>query len=66
VVQEIHVPVLITHGIEDQLVLLNHARYNAQLVLNGRTSFYENVGHIPFWENAEKFNNELRQFIYSL
>ena len=56
-------PVLITHGLQDQIVNLTHAKHNAQHIKNAATSFYEEVGHNPFWENAPRFNHELRQFV---
>lgn len=59
-------PFLITHGIQDQVILLRHAQYNASKLAHVKTSFYEETGHNPFWENPERFNRELRDFVNSL
>jgi pimeloyl-ACP methyl ester carboxylesterase len=56
-------PVLITHGVDDAIVLLNMARHNAERIPHAQTSYYPNVGHAPFWEDAERFNRELRAFV---
>jgi pimeloyl-ACP methyl ester carboxylesterase len=56
-------PVLITHGEEDTIVLPSAAEEHAELVETAETSFYPAVGHSPFWEDAERFNRELRAFV---
>lgn len=55
-------PVLITHGEEDAVVLLRMGQHNAEKIKHARMSYYPNVGHAPFWEDAERFNRELRAF----
>ncbi len=55
-------PVLITHGEKDDIVGLDIAKYIAARIKHARTSYYPNIGHAPFWENAERFNRELRAF----
>jgi pimeloyl-ACP methyl ester carboxylesterase len=59
-------PVLITHGEKDALVLSTAAQQHAAAIRQARTSFYPNVGHAPFWEDAPRFNRELRAFAESL
>ncbi len=59
-------PVLITHGEKDALVLLTAAQQHAAAIRQARISFYPNVGHAPFWEDAPRFNRELRAFAESL
>lgn len=56
-------PVLISHGVEDRLVSLDAAKHHAQLIPGAKTSFYPNVGHMPFYEAAERFNQELKDFV---
>jgi non-heme chloroperoxidase len=63
---KIRKPVLITHGEKDALVLLTAAQQHAAAIRQARTSFYPNVGHAPFWEDAPRFNRELRAFAESL
>lgn len=62
----IDVPVLITHGEEDTIVLPEAGREHAELIDSATTSFYEKTGHSPFWEQPERFNRELREFVSEL
>ena len=55
-------PVLITHGQEDAVVLPAAAEQHAQLLAHAQLSLYPDVGHTPFWEDAPRFNQELRAF----
>lgn len=59
-------PVWITHGLQDRISLPATAELGKGLFQNARLSLYPGVGHAPFWENAERFNDELREFMYSL
>lgn len=55
-------PVLITHGENDDIVGIDMAKYNAAKIAHAQTSYYAKVGHAPFWEDAKRFNRELRAF----
>ncbi|WP_318567245.1 alpha/beta hydrolase [Salinigranum marinum] len=57
------VPVLLTHGTADQVVLPTATERHADLVPDAETSIYEGVGHSPFWEAPARFNRELRAFV---
>jgi non-heme chloroperoxidase len=59
-------PVLITHGEADAIVLRGAAEDHAAAMRQAQTSFYPNTGHAPFWEDAPRFNRELRAFVESL
>lgn len=59
-------PFLISHGVAERIVLPRHAQYNARLLKNSKLSLYEDVGHMPFQENNERFNRELKNFVNSL
>lgn len=61
--KKIKVPVLVTHGLEDQVALIPTAHYTVSVIPNARSSFYERVGHLPFWENIPRFNRELTEFV---
>lgn len=63
---QIKKPVLITHGEDDAVVLLEMAKYHAARINHAKASYYPSVGHSPFWENPERFNSEMRSFIASL
>jgi non-heme chloroperoxidase len=66
VLSQISKPVLITHGQEDAIVLLAAAQQHAALIQQAETSFYPGVGHAPFFEGPQRFNQELRQFVQSI
>jgi len=59
-------PVLITHGLEDEVVLPVMADHNASIIRHAQTSYYPRTGHAPFWEDPARFNAELRRFAASL
>ena len=61
--RKITVPVLVTHGMEDRVALVPMARYTESVVANAPVSLYEGVGHMPFWEDAPRFNRELGEFV---
>ena len=61
--RKITVPVLVTHGMEDRVALVPMARYTESVVTNAQVSIYEGVGHMPFWEDAPRFNRELGEFV---
>ncbi len=56
-------PVRIIHGEEDTVVLPDAATEHAELITTSETSFYPDVGHSPFWEAPDRFNQELREFV---
>lgn len=58
----LRIPVFVTHGEEDQVVLPAVGRYTLKTVTGARGSFYRNIGHSPFWEDPERFNAELSEF----
>lgn len=55
-------PVLITHGERDAIVRPAVAEQHAKAMPHAQKSLYPNVGHAPFWEDAPRFNRELRAF----
>jgi non-heme chloroperoxidase len=61
--RKITVPVLVTHGMEDRVALVPMARYTESVVATAQVSLYEGVGHMPFWEEAPRFNRELGEFV---
>ena len=63
---QIRTPVLITHGLEDEIVLHTMGEHNASLIKHAKTSSFAATGHAPFWEAPERFNRELRDFAASL
>lgn len=61
--EAIKVPMLVTHGVEDQIVGLSVAEYVVQTVAHARASFYIKIGHSVFWEAPTRFNRELSEFV---
>jgi non-heme chloroperoxidase len=59
-------PVLITHGLEDTVVLPSMAQHHTRVIPHARASYYPGVGHATFWEDPDRFNAELRGFAASL
>lgn len=64
--RSIEVPVLISHGEEDSIILPEAARRHADLFPNARTAMYSELGHTPFLETPSRFNRDLREFVDSL
>ena len=56
------VPVLVTHGAADAIILPVLGERTAAAVPGARLSLYEGVGHSPFAEAPERFNQELAAF----
>ncbi len=60
------VPVLVTHGRADSVVLPSMAEHVLDVCPTARASWYEGVGHLPFLEDAARFDGELREFAGSV
>jgi pimeloyl-ACP methyl ester carboxylesterase len=59
-------PVFIAHGEADRIVLPEMANYHAAKIKHAQLSLYPNIGHMPFWEDPERFNAQLRSFVSGL
>ncbi len=62
----LHLPVLITHGLDDNIVAPTMSQQLERLIPNARVSYYAHVGHMPFREDTLRFNAELRAFANSI
>jgi pimeloyl-ACP methyl ester carboxylesterase len=56
-------PTLISHGLEDTVIRPELSRWLGTILPAAQTSFYQNSGHAPFFEEAERFNSELAAFV---
>ena len=56
------VPVLVTHGLADAIVLPSMAEHVLDVCANARASWYDGIGHLPFLEDPIRFDRELREF----
>jgi pimeloyl-ACP methyl ester carboxylesterase len=62
VLHRLTLPVLVTHGLQDRIVLPDSSHHLASVVPDAQVSFYPGVGHSPFWEDSRRFNRELAAF----
>lgn len=60
---KIQVPALIMHGIHDQVVPHDLGVIQHQGIKNSKLITFENSGHGLFYDEREKFNRELIQFV---
>jgi non-heme chloroperoxidase len=63
VLERLSVPVLVTHGRQDTIVLPSMAKHTLEHCETAVASWYEGVGHMPFVEDAERFDRELAAFV---
>jgi non-heme chloroperoxidase len=59
--ERVSVPVLVSHGREDLIVLPSMAEHTLGICEAARPSWYDDVGHMPFWEAPERFDRELAE-----
>jgi non-heme chloroperoxidase len=60
---KIFVPTLIIHGIHDKIVPFTNGQETNKLIKNSQLIPFQYSGHGPFWEERDKFNQLLMQFI---
>jgi non-heme chloroperoxidase len=61
VLQTLEVPLLVTQGRADTVVLPATAEHVLATCPTSKASWYEGVGHVPHLEDAERFNRELAE-----
>jgi pimeloyl-ACP methyl ester carboxylesterase len=59
------IPVLVTHGLADAIVLPSMGEHVVEVCPTARASWYEEVGHLPFVEDSRRFDRELAEFVSS-
>lgn len=60
---KILVPTLIIHGVHDKVIPFSQAQELNQKIRNSQLIPFQYSGHGPFWEERDKFNELIRQFI---
>lgn len=60
---QIHVPTLIIHGIHDQVIPFTQAQEISGKIRNSQLVPFQYSGHGAFWEERDKFNELLAQFV---
>jgi non-heme chloroperoxidase len=61
VLRSLTVPLLVTHGREDSVVLPAMAEHVLATCAAAEASWYDGVGHVPHLEEPERFNRELAE-----
>jgi len=59
ILASVSVPVLVTHGRDDAIVLPSMAEHTLTVCPAATASWYDGVGHLPFWEAPDRFDREL-------
>ena len=62
VLSKLSVPVLVTHGRADAIVLPSMAEHVLDVCDTAEASWYDGVGHMPFLEDPVRFDRELAEF----
>ncbi|UGS37003.1 alpha/beta fold hydrolase [Capillimicrobium parvum] len=62
VLARVEVPVLVTHGRRDAIILPSMAEHVLAACPAAVASWYEDAGHMPFLEDATRFDRELAAF----
>jgi non-heme chloroperoxidase len=65
ILARVTVPVLVTHGQEDAIVLPSMAEHTLTVCPAATASWYPGVGHMPFWEAPDRFARELAGLAHS-
>ena len=61
--REINVPTLIIHGIDDKVVPFSLGQIQNQSIVNSKLVPFEFSGHASFYDEQDRFNEELVKFI---
>jgi non-heme chloroperoxidase len=64
VLSRLSIPVLVSHGRADEIVLPSMAEHVLATCPTARASWYDGVGHLPFLEDADRFDDELRELVH--
>ena len=63
VLSGLSVPVLVTHGRRDAIILPSMAEHVLHVCRTAEPSWYDGVGHLPFLEDPVRFDRELGEFV---
>jgi non-heme chloroperoxidase len=61
--EKINVPTVILHGVNDRVCLFPLAKAQHERIKNSRLVPFESCGHFLFYDQREKFNQELLKFL---
>jgi len=57
--------VLVSHGRDDMIVLPSMAEHTLTACPAAAVSWYDGVGHMPFWEVPDRFDRELADLAHA-
>ncbi|KAF0132607.1 MAG: pimelyl-acyl-carrier protein methyl ester esterase [Candidatus Saganbacteria bacterium] len=60
---QIEAPTLIIHGSEDKICKPESAKYMNKIIKNSKIEMFDEIAHVPFLENTDRFNSCLKGFI---
>jgi non-heme chloroperoxidase len=63
VLSGLSMPVLLSHGRRDAMVLPSMAEHVSEICESAELSWYDHSGHMPFLEEPARFNRELGAFV---
>ena len=63
---QIRLPVLVCVGRQSKIFPWQGSAYVGEHIPGAQTVFFEHSGHMPFYEEPEKFNHVVREFVLSL
>jgi pimeloyl-ACP methyl ester carboxylesterase len=66
ILSTLSIPVLVTHGRSDNIVLPSMAEHILTVCTTAQPSWYDDTGHMPFLESGDRFNDELADFVTSV
>jgi pimeloyl-ACP methyl ester carboxylesterase len=55
-------PSQVYFGVDPKMYKLAHGEHLASLISGSELVVFEESGHVPMWEEPERFNRELRAF----
>jgi non-heme chloroperoxidase len=62
VLSDLSMPVLVTHGRSDMIVLPSMAQHVLDVCATAKPTWYDDIGHMPFREAPARFDRELGEF----
>jgi pimeloyl-ACP methyl ester carboxylesterase len=66
VLADVDVPALVCHGAKDVMLSPENGTHLAEAMPDARLVIFEDSGHAPFWDEADRFNSEVEAFIAGL
>ena len=63
IVSQVDVPVLLSRGSRDIFMSANDTEVALRTLSDVKLSFYEDTGHLPFYQHHKRYNQELADFV---